>query len=329
MGLAEEITIKRPNKIIVTAYLADGPVKAISDGKYLYTLDVKANKYTKQKLEKGDSGIAEAILSTGAPTLETAFLLENSSVHLNHIRSLQLGKRRVLFGTEVTDVIMTLDQMGNIPMKATVTYSIGTKNHLLYQSEITASQGRQSRSVIENWVKVEPDPALPDSLFTFSPPAGSHLVTSLGDPIYDERFKPGMQPAALRATDLTGKSITLDAYKGKVVLLDFWATWCAPCREEIPKILSLYRKYHQKGLEVIGISLDGASGRGQILDYIKEQRIPWRQVFDGKGFDSPLATAYKLQAIPFTLLIGRDGKVATVDPSDEELGTAILHALKP
>ena len=143
------------------------------------------------------------------------------------------------------------------------------------------------------------------------------------DDIYwDASLVVGSRPPALTEKTLDGKKLSLDSYKGKVVLLDFWATWCPPCRAAIPNVKAQYQKYHAKGFEVVGISLD--SGEPELRKYIKDNAMPWPQLFDAKHPDSK---TYGVRGIPFTLLIGKDGKIAAVDPDGAALETAIKAAL--
>ena len=139
---------------------------------------------------------------------------------------------------------------------------------------------------------------------------------------WDASLVVGSKPPALTEKTLEGKPLSLDSYKGKVVLLDFWATWCPPCRAAIPNLKAQYQKYHAKGFEVVGISLD--SGELELRKYIKDNAMPWPQLFEAKH---PDAKTYGVQGIPFTLLIGKDGKIAAVNPDGTELETAIKAAL--
>lgn len=112
------------------------------------------------------------------------------------------------------------------------------------------------------------------------------------------------------AVDLDGTPISLADYRGKVVLLDFWAVWCGPCLGEIPKIKAVYEKYHDKGFDVIGVSLD--EDAVVLREFIKEKEIPWRQIFDGQKWAGHLVEQYGVRGIPAPFLIDREGKVISV-----------------
>jgi thiol-disulfide isomerase/thioredoxin len=131
----------------------------------------------------------------------------------------------------------------------------------------------------------------------------------------------GSPPHALDKKDTAGKEIKLDAYAGKVLLIDFWATWCGPCVEELPNVLATYEKWNAKGFEVLGISLD--EDRAALDGFLKEKKVPWRQYFDGKGWENEVAVAWGIHAIPQTYLIDHTGKVRFVGAVGEELGRAV------
>jgi thiol-disulfide isomerase/thioredoxin len=142
---------------------------------------------------------------------------------------------------------------------------------------------------------------------------------------WDSRLRPGAQPFAFKATDIKGNPVTIAQYKGKVLMLDFWATWCGPCVGEIPNVLAVYKKYHTKGFDVVGISLD--NDKSALTNFLKEKKIPYRQIFNGKGWSDPIARQYGVRGIPFMLLIGKTGNIVAVDPRGDALEPAVRHAL--
>lgn len=105
--------------------------------------------------------------------------------------------------------------------------------------------------------------------------------------------------------DINGKDITLSDYKGKVVLIDFWASWCKPCRATNPEVVKLYNKYHKKGLEIIGISLD--SNEAAWKKAIKDDQLPWMQASNLDGFECEVGFKYGVRAIPHIFVIDKDG----------------------
>jgi thiol-disulfide isomerase/thioredoxin len=131
-------------------------------------------------------------------------------------------------------------------------------------------------------------------------------------------------PIEISGTLLDGKAFDQRSLEGQVVLVDFWATWCGPCIAELPNVLEQYEKYHDRGFEVIGISLD--EDREALVDFIKEREIPWPILFEepqGSGWNHPMATKYGISGIPTVILVGRDGRVVSMDVRGEKLGEAL------
>jgi thiol-disulfide isomerase/thioredoxin len=129
-----------------------------------------------------------------------------------------------------------------------------------------------------------------------------------------------------------GPPFDLKALRGKVVLVDFWATWCGPCVAELPHVKEVYDRYHDKGFEVVGVSLD--TSREKLEAFIKERQVPWPQIFfdeEGKrGWANPLARRYEVNSIPNMFLIDPDGRLVTDDPESVRggaLGPAVARLL--
>ncbi len=124
---------------------------------------------------------------------------------------------------------------------------------------------------------------------------------------------------------VNGWSQSLAKYKGKVVLLDFWATWCGPCVKEMPNVKKIYEKFKGKDFVIIGISLD--TERKKLRNYIREKKISWPIVFDGRGWKNKVAQKYEVHAIPFTVLIDRKGIVRQVGLRGDSLERAVSRML--
>ena len=125
--------------------------------------------------------------------------------------------------------------------------------------------------------------------------------------------------------DIDGKSLSLGQFKNKVVLIDFWATWCPPCVDEMPTIVKTYKKYHDQGFEIIGISLD--QNENKLLRFMKDNGMTWRQYFDGKGRQNELARKYSIDSIPATFLVGTDGKIIAKNLRGSALEEAVKEAV--
>lgn len=115
---------------------------------------------------------------------------------------------------------------------------------------------------------------------------------------------------SIQFTDIDGRPVNIAQMKGKIVLIDFWATWCHPCVREIPKVVQLYKKYHKKGLEIIGISFD--EDQDLLNRMIEQKKISWPQYFDGKQWGNKFGQEFGITALPTMWLIDKTGNIADV-----------------
>jgi thiol-disulfide isomerase/thioredoxin len=118
-------------------------------------------------------------------------------------------------------------------------------------------------------------------------------------------------PVNLTFPAIDGSTVDLANLRGKVVLLDFWATWCPPCRGEVPTVVSVYNKYHSRGFEIVGISLD--QSRDSLSQFIADNGMTWPEFFDGQGWGNSLARRFDIRFIPQMWLLDRQGRIITKD----------------
>jgi peroxiredoxin len=140
------------------------------------------------------------------------------------------------------------------------------------------------------------------------------------------QVKSGHSATEISLPDSSGNIVRLSDLKGKVVLVDFWASWCGPCRNNNPHLTRLYNKYHPEGLQILGVSIDNdqESWRKAIL----QDKLQWIQVNDNKGWDGPAATNYEVNAIPASFLVDKEGVVRKIGLMGRALESEIKFLLK-
>ena len=156
----------------------------------------------------------------------------------------------------------------------------------------------------------------PDTIWAKRVGASLKLLEAVGKPVdlsFDEA--------------ITGKHISLQKdLRGKIVVLDFWATWCGPCVAEMPKMKDLYKEFHPQGVEFIGVSLDQPKDQGgldSLKKFVKDKEIPWPQYYQGNGWESEFSASWGINSIPALFVVGPDGKIVTAE------GRGKLESLLP
>lgn len=132
--------------------------------------------------------------------------------------------------------------------------------------------------------------------------------------------------------DVSGKPVRLADFRGQYVLVDFWASWCRPCREENPNVVTNFNQYKTRNFTVLGVSLDRPTGRDAWLKAIEADGLTWTQVSDLKGWKNEVAVRYGIQSVPQNFLVGPDGRIVAKNVRGEELGktlAAVLPAVAP
>jgi len=139
-------------------------------------------------------------------------------------------------------------------------------------------------------------------------------------------LQPGKAAPDFKLPTPEGDSVSLSDYRGKYVLIDFWASWCAPCRQENPNIVLMYERFKDKNFEILGVSLD--KERAGWVKAIADDKLTWKQVSDLKFWDSIVTGLYAIQSIPATLLVDPDGNIVARNLRGPELEEKIASLLK-
>lgn len=188
------------------------------------------------------------------------------------------------------------------------------------------------------------------SIVALSEAAGSNVDVAKAEPLYlaiNEKWRKtsdgiafGKRIEAAKTTgvgqkapvfgqgDVDGKLVNLADFKGKYVLVDFWASWCGPCRAENPNLVKAYAKYKEKGFEILGVSLDQPSGKQAWIDAIKKDGLTWTNVSDLKGWNNQAAVLYGVRAVPTNFLVGPDGIIVAKNLRGAELDAKLVSIFK-
>lgn len=346
--------LQKPNKVAFTRTSRLGMAQAVCDGRFLYAQTTEARdvpegfydhpRYLKKPAPDSVLDLARFGDLPLYGTYKIRDWMPEVAVGVDFMPAgggygFQLGGPATLNG-EPTDMVVlerTSNYLGGIPdeSRGTLTLWISQNDHLLRQ--VREEQRREDGTTVmtETYTDVKADPDLPPSTFAFTPPANGIAVGTvaalLPPPVARPVIGPllhvgGVPPAAVfRASDTDGKPVTLADYRGKVVLLDFWATWCAPCLDQIPSTVSAYQKYHGQGLEIVGYALEQPKDRSKLPLFVRSRNMAWREVWDK---DAALANACgPTNGIPFAIVVGRDGKIAALGtPGDDLDVTASVKA---
>lgn len=204
----------------------------------------------------------------------------------------------------------------------------------------------QNKDYVRNYVKAHPSSYVSAfevyQNFSYNPEAAeldslyTQMNTGIQSSYYGQKIKKALDIARKTAigqsapeftqNDAAGKPLSLSSLKGKYVLVDFWASWCGPCRAENPNVVKAYKKYHPKGFDILGVSLD--EDKDKWLEAVKKDHLDWNQVSDLQGWKNSVAGLYGVQAIPMNFLLDKDGKIIAKGLRGEDLEEK-LAALLP
>ncbi|HAH24676.1 MAG TPA: alkyl hydroperoxide reductase [Prolixibacteraceae bacterium] len=215
--------------------------------------------------------------------------------------------------------------------KDSIDYNATMDNMKVFTKNFVKEHNKSVVSAYLTLVQLAPqlEPAELDSIITHFPPeiSKSEYVIQL------KAITAGMKQTAIGAlapdftmNDPEGKPIALSSLRGKVVLIDFWASWCGPCRKENPNVVKLYQKYHGKGFEILGVSLD--KSKDEWMKAIQQDQLSWLHVSDLQFWQNTAARLYSVNSIPQSFLLDKDGKIIAKGLNSEQLDAKLNEMLQ-
>ena len=216
------------------------------------------------------------------------------------------------------------------------------------EKEIEAVNSERSESVYGNYIKT--NPKSPAAMYALNTYAGWDIDADKVEPIYNSlpaltkewpsavefkqkleiAKKTGIGKIAMDFTqnDTLGKPVALSSFKGRYLLIDFWASWCGPCRAENPNVVKAFNKYKEKGFHIIGVSLDNPGQVEKWMKAIHDDGLIWTQLSDLKGWKNEVAVQYGIQAIPQNFLLDPEGKIIGKNLRGEELDSKLAEVVE-
>lgn len=318
---------QKPQRFWITRTYKSQSTTLVTDGDSLWVTSTRLpNRYLKTEAQPSLYGVLRQIDEyMGREGAQTILSLMSGSPPVpdsGKLQTLKMGEPGQVDGVAVETVVMTWGNYGKEEIRET--YSIGKSDHLL--RKLVVENIHRPGRMEETYAELNANPAFKPADWAFVPPADAKALAP--DTNAHPDLKRGGKPFPIESKDLNGDPISLDQFRGKVVLLNFWGTWCPACLAEIPALTSVYHKYKDKGFEVVGIALEEEIQKPRVEAFLKSKGLPWRQFFEGKRNDNTIAERYGVTATPHSILIGADGNIVAMGlRGEKELEAAVRLAL--
>ncbi len=318
LDLPSSISVRRPDKLRIESSSKAGAITIVGDGEHTWIYLSNVKKYVKRA----------AVESPEASVINSGVLPKNLPDLNQSVKSMKLtGEETIDVGGVKTPcwVIETvyekipLPEQGVLILEAVQTTWITKDHRLNLQSTFSAKINlpgvddtvELNQSTHTTRVKLNPD--LPDSLFVFTPPAGAKETDDWTLPGMNKPELEGKPAPALKGKTLDGADVDLAALRGKVVLVDFWETWCNPCRRELPVLEKLQAEFREKDLVVLGVTV--GEDQSVVARFVKSAALTFPIVaLDDSAEGVPqIIAALSLTSFPTVVMIDREGKIKSYE----------------
>ncbi|PZR27160.1 MAG: hypothetical protein DI535_11645 [Citrobacter freundii] len=225
------------------------------------------------------------------------------------------------------------DSLGTVAIRKSIDSLQDVVNDKVYRDFVKTNGKRSAVAIyaLSQYTGYSIDPAKAQPVYDLLGPAVKSLPAGIAFRNRIEIAKQleiGKQAIPFTQNDTLDNPVTLASFKGKYVLVDFWASWCGPCRAENPNVVAAFNKYKDKDFTVLGVSLDRPGAKDKWLKAIHDDQLQWTHVSDLNYWDNEVAKLYDVKAIPQNFLLDKDGKIVAKNVRGEELETTLKELIK-
>jgi peroxiredoxin len=344
----EEIPMTTMQRVLVDSSAID------KNGKYKLSTSTGEARVYNLRLEKADIPFAAVINDSKRITVDAKFNEKNTQFAETYdVKGSQASQSMKDYMVAFNGKLQAIFQLAQ---RADTAQRMGGKDSLLQQLSTEAmKEGQEARQITEDALAKSNNPALSMFILGYYQSTASNPgyrlmpfdkseVVAIVDKVMN-KFPEHKGVAAVRSTmqgwvgkqapefalpDPNGKMISINSFRGKYLLIDFWASWCKPCRNENPNVVKVFNKYKDKNFTILGVSLDRPGEKDAWMKAVMQDGLAWTQVSDLKYWDSQVVNLYKFgeEGIPYNVLVDPNGKIIAEGLRGEELDAKLAEVLK-